>query len=163
MHIGNVYLIGETGNKKFVLRNGNKTKTFYDAKKFDFTCGQYPIVNENNEIVEYMDLMGTFTQEKTEVAFEIYYYLLSMQYLPNYSRFGYKGIIDFPSKYLVDPDVRKFSVEEEKYRNKFVKNSSSIPLFERLTYVHTMKSVLRSKLRKANRLASCEHLNDLTQ
>lgn len=146
-----VELQGEVGAKYFVLRNGQKTKTFYDAGKFYYRSGQFPIYDENKNVVEYMDLMGTFTKGETHVAISLYYYILSEYYLP--SQLTYMlGVLNIPSRHFMNPKVKEFILEEEKARNKLM-STYNISLIERLRYRHVVNSCLKEKLKKAKKLA----------
>lgn len=146
-----VYLQGELGEKKFVLRNGQETKTFYDAGNFNYSIGQFPIYNENNEIVEYMDLMGTFSKENTNLAVYLYNYVLAESYMPLGSMVYQCGIYNFPSKYLTNEKVKRFIVQEEKARYKKMK-TYNISLIEKLNYrIHTTRC-LQNKLKNAKHL-----------
>ena len=147
-----VCLKGEEGEKFFVLRNGRKTKTFYDAGEFNFAIGQFPIYDKDGQIVEYMDLMGTFSKENTDVACEIYCYLVR-DYIPRMGAFYECGIEMFPSKYLTDLKVREFIKNEEDKRYRFACQSKSFTsIIDRLWYKHYISQWWKLKIKRANRM-----------
>ena len=45
-------LKGEIGKMEFELFDGLKTKSFYNVGEFDEVFGQFPILNEKEEIVD---------------------------------------------------------------------------------------------------------------
>lgn len=163
-----IMLKGELGKRYFVFPNGEKTKTFYNADKFIFSYGQYPILNENGDVVEYMDLMGNFSEGQTELARRLYDYALSINQIP-YKALGvqgqaYTGVLDFPSKFLKNEKVREFIEREEKKRFHRLCRGNGIPSFlHRIRYKLYIDKVWKQKMKKVQRLLQedAEQQNDL--
>lgn len=143
-----ICLKGELGKKRFVLRNGQETKTFYNAGNFDYTIGQFPIYDENDQVVEYMDLMGTFSKNNTNMAIRLYYYMLAENYFPYYNMVFCEGILNFPSKYFTNTEVQDFIIEEELIRDELMKNNN-VSLVNRLRYRRMVSQCLKQKIKKA--------------
>ncbi|MBR4998340.1 MAG: hypothetical protein IKY10_00525, partial [Clostridia bacterium] len=95
-----IMLCGELGNKYFAFPDGTSSKSFYDAQKFSFRFGQFPIIDKDGNVVEYMDILGNFSKENTDLAYDLYIYALSIDNVP-IKQFGkrgayYTGLLDFP-------------------------------------------------------------------
>ena len=151
-------LLGEDGKKYFKFNDESVSKTFFSAGKFDVLACQFPILNEKGEVVEYMDILGNFSKENTHFARKIYRYITYEFLQPTIvriskSNFYYFALADFPSAYLTDEKIKKFIIEEEKRKYKYLVHSHQfVSLFERLRYKIIMKQILRRKLKKAKTL-----------
>lgn len=151
-------LKGEIGKMEFELFDGLKTKSFYNVGEFDEVFGQFPILNEKEEIVEYMDLLGNFTENRTELAKYFYQYCISIVDVPvikmgRYKMF-YTGISEFPSKYLLDERTKKIIKAEEKRRFKLsCKCHKFDSLIEMLRYRKYVNSYIKEKLQRAEEYA----------
>ena len=150
-------LMGTAGKKHFVLPNRQITKKFYNAQSFDMRTGQFPILDENGEIIEYMDLMGNFTKTNTLFAKKLYNYVASERNIPFITKahgdYYYCGLLDFPSKYLIDDNVKHFIKMEERRRYlKLCNNHNFSSIFQRLMYKRYTNKVWKQKERKAEYL-----------
>jgi hypothetical protein len=157
-------LIGEKGNMHFRFETGEKSKTIYFVGKFDEFTGEYPIYDENNQLVEYMDILGNFSKEKTELAECLYRHAIQERIMPVVAYAGYytyfrAAIIDFPSKFLVDEKVRDAILKEERRKyNHMVSTHQFCSLLDRLSYKIYANQVIKAKLKKAQKLKQ-EQLN----
>lgn len=150
-------IIGEVGNKQFVLYDGQISKPFFTNAEFDSRIGSYPILNENNEIVEYMDLIGNFTNKPTKFAKEFSSYIdsrrLGVSDAYAGSIFFCTGLIDFPSKYLVDKKIRKIVKAEENYKFKTAcMENNLVYLLTKLKCKLYLIDIYNQKIARAERL-----------
>ena len=151
-------ITGETGNITFEFENGKKSKSIYATLDFQEDIASYPILNNNKEIVEYMDIAGNFSKEPTKFALELFNYVFFENYHPLLIRtstqnFYYCALLSFPSKYLINKNVLKYIEEEE--RNKFktlCANKEFTSLLEMLKYKLYVKRCLKQKLERAEQL-----------
>lgn len=156
-YIDEIKLEGELGEKRFVMPDGKITKTFYNASGFDQETGEFAIYDESSSVVEYMDLMGHFSLDKTELAKQLSDYIQTGQHIP-VKRFGfgdlyYCGLVDFPSKFLAEPDVYEFIRNHEKLRYKrLCKGKCFGSLFERIHYKNYITEVWKAKINKLKRI-----------
>ena len=152
-----IILNGDLGEKYFIFPNGERSKTFYNANKFMYIYGQYPILNEKGEVVEYMDLMGNFSEGHTELAHALYAYAISINQIP-FRAFGlsgeaYTGVYHFPSKFLKDEKVREFIKNEEDYRYcRLCECNRFRSIIERMRYKHYIDTIWKQKMKKVQRL-----------
>lgn len=156
-YFDNIIISGDLGKRHFTFPDGTKSKTFYDAQKFNFRYGQFPILDKNGKVVEFMDILGNFSQDNTDLAADLYYYAISINNVPvkNFGKRGsyYTGLLDFPSKHLVDEKVRNFIQEQEDLRfDSFCKFGQFNNLFEKLRYKRYIKQVFKNKIKKASSL-----------
>ena len=153
--VGMPKLIGEVGTMKFLLSDGTETKTFYSVTEFDVTRGQYPILNKDNEIIEYMDILGNFTKGKSEFAkvyYEYYNSIINIPFIRTVSaNLMYTGLSEFPSRFLADEKIKKIIIAEEKRRFWWaLKNHLFKSLIEALRYKKYVNGCLKDKLTKAD-------------
>lgn len=138
--------------KCFVLYNGKRTQTFYDCAKFDEYIGSYPILDKDNEVVEYMDLIGNFTKQPTEFAKDLYDYIsgrdVAVVRYYMYIKTYYTSLTEFPAKYLLNSQVREIVEDEEKYKSKNL-NKSVKGLIPRLKCKLYLNKTLNKKLKRA--------------
>ncbi len=150
-------IIGDIGNMQFVLYDGVKTKPVFNAMAFNSSIGSYPILNKQNQVIEYMDLVGNFTKTPTEFAKEFSSYIDSRL---SGVIFGYAGFItfytrllDFPSKYLTDNRIRKIVKDLEEFRYREACNKGEFAtLLERLRYKMYFRNIYHKKVKKAERI-----------
>ena len=160
-----ITMVGEVGNKRFVLPTGEHTKTFYDASEFNSKTGHFSIFDEQGKVIEFMDLMGRFTKVETELAKHLSYYVRSGDYIPikTYTDgdYYYSGVVDFPSKFLADDEVRAFikSQEDHRYR-KLCKLHCFVSLFERLSYKRYISKLWKFKIEKMQNANRAQSLTD---
>ena len=150
----NPEISGQIGSMKFILYDGTETKLFFSVGDYNEKLGVYPILNKDNEIVEYMDLIGNFTCEPTTYAKYFKEYINSRKYGVGYGDVGcfiyYTGLIDFPSKYLIDKRVRKIVKQEEIERyNLACKRKLFFSLMDRLKYKIYVTNIYNRKVAKA--------------
>ena len=102
-----------------------------------------------------MDILGNFSKENTDLAYDLYIYALSIDNVP-IKQFGkrgayYTGLLDFPSKHLVDKKVRNFIQWQEESRfDTFCKFGQFNNLFEKLRYKRYVKQVFKDKMNKVS-------------
>lgn len=154
-YIDRIQLVGETGHKNFILPDGKHTKKFYDVSEIDLETGEFSILDGQGNVVEYMDIMGTFTQNNTEVAKYLCHYALSSRYIPvrtcPIGDLYYSGLVSFPSKFLSDDKVRNFIKSQEDYRYKKLCHKKCFrSLFERFYYKHYISELWKEKMIKLN-------------
>lgn len=153
----NPAIFGEKGNMQFVLFDNTITKSFFNALDFDRATGCFPIINKNCRTVEYMDLIGNFTKKPTKFAKEFYDYLetrccCAVSGCACYAVYR-SYLIDFPSKYMIDPKVRTIVKNEEKYRYIIACKSGDIrTLIMKLRSKLYLRKLYLQKVRKAERL-----------
>lgn len=158
------YAITEDGKIKFVLWDGTKTKSVFNVADFDSANGVFPILNEQNQVVEYMDLIGNFTKQPTKFAQCFNDYIDSRLYGVGDRfeglMFFYCRLVDFPSKYLVDKKIRKIVKDEEAYRyQQACEDKFFEKLIHRLCYKLYLREIYKKKIKKAERLI--KHKNKL--
>ena len=162
-------LVGEVGNMHFEFPNGNVSKNFYSAKELDARLGMFPICNEKGDIVEYMNVMGRFYLKGNKFSEKLYHYVAFEHYNSSIIRtrrwnFWYSALINFPSIYLVDKEVKIFILEEEKRKIKYLHNFKFFHSFiEEIRFKLYCKKILKIKLEKAeyfkNNISSKEQKN----
>lgn len=144
-------------NKKFVLYNGRKTKSFCNCLEFDNKLGVYPIVDKNGKIVEYMDIVGNFTAQPTRLAMVLNEYVKSrcqgVRFICGTSTcFYFTTLTDFPSKYMTDKTVRDFIKKEEQYKYTLACKNNVFPNFiAKLRYKLYVMDVYNQKIQKSNK------------
>lgn len=147
-------ILGQIGSLKFVLFDGTETKSVYSVGEYDKKLGVYPILNKNNEVCEYMDLIGNFTSKPTTFAKYFNEYIDSEKRGVGYGDVRcfiyYTGLIDFPSRYLIDKKVSNIVKQEELKRyNLACKRKLFISLFDRLKYKIYVSNIYNRKVSKA--------------
>ncbi|MBO5954499.1 MAG: hypothetical protein J6Q13_00845 [Clostridia bacterium] len=151
-------LLGKNGNKFFMFNDGTYSKLFYSAGEFDFYSCEFPILDESGKVVEYMDIIGNFSKDKTIFARKIYDYVTYEFFKPTIVRtpgfYGFYFALEcFPAGYLTDERIKKFVIKEEKRKYEYLVNMKQFAsLFERLGYKIFMKQILKKKLNKAKEL-----------
>lgn len=153
-------LEGLEGRKFFVFDNLDMSKDFYDSGEFDEEIGAYPIFDESGNVVEYMDLLGNFSNKPTSLAKFFYRYVCTEEKMPFFvpypqEMFYITGLLNFPSKFMVDEKVRQAIKKEELRRYRLLSKDKIFPsLIVRLQYKAYLKSILKQKVCKANKLKS---------
>ena len=151
-------LVGEVGDKHFVLINGKTTKSFYDSAALDVYTGMFPIFNEKGEIVEYMNVMGSFCLKPNSLSEYLYRYVAHEHYGPSIMRTNHctyfkSALVRFPSKYLLDDDVMEFVLAEEKRKLKNLHNCRVFAsFFEEIRFKLYCKKILSQKLSKLKKM-----------
>ena len=152
-------LDGGYGNYYFKLYDGSQTKKFDELKEFNNDLGCFEICDKKGHIVEYMDLMGNFSKRPTSFARHFNNYINSRHMGVRYSTppncLYYTYIIDFPSRYFINKNVREVikSEEEERY-NRACKNGSLRGMLEKLGYKMYVDKVFKQKLKRAKYIKS---------
>ena len=149
-------LVGKIGERQFVLHNGDITKEFYNVGLFDIETGMYPILNEKEEVVEYMDMLGNFSKHTTKFAYHFYKYAVSSKDVPflvsSYMKISYSGLVDFPSRYLADEKIKEIIKKEEKRRFKYARRHNEFDsLIDIVRYRIYLKQVWADKVLRAER------------
>ena len=147
-------LEGEFGNYSFKLYNGMQTKKFISLGKFDTSLGVYEICDCQGNVIEYMDIMGNFSKKPSDFANHFNNYIetkyLGINYSTPPSCLYYTWLIDFPSKYLINKNVRKIIKNEEVERyNRACKNGTFCRLLDKLRYKIYIDKVFNQKLARA--------------
>lgn len=161
-------IVGEVGNMQFILFDGVKTKSFFNAAEFDCLKGVYPILNQHGQVIEYMDILGNFTIQPTKFAKDFNSYINSRNRgicygcVENYVYFT--TLLDFPSKYLINNKVRNIVKREElsKYKNA-CKNKQFSSLLDKLGYRLYISRIFNKKVAKAKtalKILNVENKND---
>ena len=152
-------LDGCDGCYYFNIQNETSTKFFHHAGDFDETSGVYPIYNEKNEIVEYMDVLGNFTQKPTRFAKLFYRYVTYEQMLPlvfkrNQLHSGYACAFDsFPIKYFLNKKFVQLIKDEENRKIEEMKRQKFIySFFDVLGYRLSVIRNLKEKINMAKAL-----------
>ena len=160
-------LNGEVGRMSFELNNGGRSKEFYFAEELNKSTGSYPIYDSNNKIVEYMDIIGNFSNKPTAFALDFYNYVTyeSMSWLvltvDNLMLFEC-ALNEFPSKYLADEKIVKLVKEEEKRKYRTLCEMKQLTsLIDKLMYKKYVSKCLKMKLKRAEVLR--KHLETLSQ
>ena len=150
------------GEVKFNLYNGIKTKSVFAFYEFNEDLGGYIIINEKGEKVEFMDCLGNFTKNPTQFAKLFNNYINSTEIGYGDPVFTYyTSLIDFPSKYLINEEVRKIVKNHENYKiQKAYQECGFINLIECLKYKIYVNKIYKQKIQKAKRLMQKVNANN---
>lgn len=154
-------LVGKTGEKKFILNDGTETKTFYDVGKYNKYSKVWPILDDENNEIEYMDLLGNFDKQKSDYAYQIGLYLDSFGVYPiarsGKFKFYTSALSNFPSIYLVDEKTRNFILKEENSRLEFyIKTRFTLTFIETIGYKKFIKNLIKQKLKEVKEFKNQE-------
>lgn len=154
-------LIELNGKKQFALYDGKLTKEIYDCKDFDKETGVYAILDEQNNVVEYMDILGNFTTQPTLFAREFYYYISSrssgviLKVEPGYMFFT--SLTNFPSRFLANAEIRKIVKDEEMYKYKTACENMLLSGFvNRLRCKRFLLDVFKGKVKRGMKIVEME-------
>ena len=151
------YKLEDKNGVRFVLYNGNKTKSVFGALEFDESLGVFPIINNKNQIVEFMDCMGNFTKKPTRFAHEFNKYINAtgkgVCYGYPVNNFFDTALIDLPSKYLTSNEIRRIVQNEERYKIRLArKHGEFVGLLENIRYRIYVLKIYKQKLDRAKKL-----------